>query len=76
MDTPIAYRIEIRGEAGARVLRPFVDTFDIRRHDGRTTLVGDVTDVAHLHGLLVHLTSLNVEIVSINATTGPARSPS
>ena len=74
MDEPTTYRIELRGEAGERVLHPFLDHFEIAIRDGRTTMVGDVTDVAHLHGLLVHLTSLNAEVINVT-TVADHRSP-
>ncbi|MCB1004041.1 MAG: hypothetical protein KDB35_07615 [Acidimicrobiales bacterium] len=66
MDEPTRYRIVIRGEAGARALRPFADEFTVARVDGGSALEGPVRDAAHLHGLLVHLTALNAEVVSLN----------
>jgi hypothetical protein len=72
MDQPTPYRIVIRGVAGTRLLRPFEDEFTATTVDGDTVLVGLVTDAAHLHGLLVHLTSLNAEVVSV--TTHSTRS--
>ena len=69
MDEPTGYRIVIRGDAGERVLRPFADDFTVTSADGGTALVGPVRDAAHLHGLLVHLTALNAEVVSVNPVT-------
>ncbi|HMQ25959.1 MAG TPA: hypothetical protein PKA98_08220 [Acidimicrobiales bacterium] len=66
MDEPTRYRIVIRGDAGARALRPFADDFTVVRVEAGTALDGTVRDAAQLHGLLVHLTSLNAEVVSVN----------
>ena len=33
--------------------------------EGDTRLIGTVRDAAHLHGVVAHLTSVNVELVSI-----------
>lgn len=60
------YEIEIRGRATGRVLRPVVDDFEIEpTGHGTTRLVGDIRDPSHLHGLLAHFTSMNVEVVSL-----------
>ncbi|MDY7102298.1 MAG: hypothetical protein S0880_14020 [Actinomycetota bacterium] len=74
MDEPTTYHIVIRGRAGARVLHPFVDDFVVAATPaGDTSVTGPVTDAAHLHGLLVHLTSLDAEVVSANPVTDPER---
>lgn len=75
MDEPTTYRIVIRGEAGTRLLRPFEDDFTVTTIDGDTTLVGPVSDAAHLHGLLVHLTSLNAEVLSVNTLAPRSQHP-
>jgi hypothetical protein len=66
MSEPTTFEIVLRGRASARLLRPLLDdfTFD-RTTDGDTRLVGVVRDAAHLHGVVAHLTSVNVELVSI-----------
>jgi hypothetical protein len=72
MATPAQYRIVIRGAAGARALRPFLDDFvPSVTGDGDMCLTGVVRDAAHLHGLLVHLTSLNAELISVTQITEP-----
>lgn len=60
------YEVLIRGRATAALLRPFLDGFTVH-HDraGDTRLVGDVTDPAHLHGLLAHLTSVGAVVISV-----------
>lgn len=66
MPSTTTYEIVLRGRPSARLLRPLLDdfTFDHGR-DGVTRLVGEVGDRAHLHGLLAHLTSVDVEVISI-----------
>lgn len=68
------YEIALRGRPSRRLLRPLLDDFTIdasseRGAGSHTLLVGDIADPAHLHGIVVHLTSVNVEIISI----APAR---
>jgi len=66
MSEPTTFEIVLRGRASARLLRPLLDdfTFDLTS-EGNTRLVGEVRDAAHLHGVVAHLTSVNVELVSI-----------
>ena len=83
MPPPPTYEIVLRGRASARLLRPLLDDFTVDHTiDGCTRLVGDVADAAHLHGVLAHLTSVNVELISVapipphpghgpETTTGP-----
>lgn len=63
---PTTYEVVIRGRASARLLWPLLDDFAIdHSSDGVTRLVGDIGDASHLHGILVHLTSVNAEVISI-----------
>ena len=75
MTKPIPYEITLRGRASARLLRPLIDDFTISHAtEGVTSLTGCIRDQSHLHGVLAHLTSVNVEIMSINPhkpVTGP-----
>ena len=75
MFEPTTFEIVLRGRASARLLRPLLDDFTIT-HDlaGNTCLVGEVRDAAHLHGVVAHLTAVNVELVSIVPLT-PATPP-
>lgn len=67
------YVIVIRGRPSARLLRPLLDDFRFEHTsdasgDGSpqvTRLTGDVRDAAHLHGIVAHLTSVNVDLISI-----------
>ncbi len=66
MPEPIAYEIELASNVGMKLLRPLVDDFRITRSPkGTTRLIGNITDAAHLHGIVTHLTSMNIEIISI-----------
>lgn len=74
MSPPHTYEIVIRGRAGARLLRPFLDDFSVdRSHVGFTRLRGDVRDPAHLHGLVAHLTASNCELVSLTQVAAPGQ---
>ncbi len=72
MTTATTYELVLRGRASARLLRPLLDDFVIDHSTpGLTRLVGPVLDASHLHGVLAHLTSVGVELVSL----GPALRP-
>lgn len=69
MPTTTTYQIVLRGRPGPRLLRPLLDDFTLVHHgDGVTRLVGEIGDSAHLHGVLAHLTSVNVDVISIAPT--------
>ncbi|MDO8362639.1 MAG: hypothetical protein Q7V88_07065 [Actinomycetota bacterium] len=72
MSEPTTFEIVIRGRASARLLRPLLDDFTFDHSDGNTRLVGVVRDSAHLHGVVSHLTSVNVELISIVSVDRPA----
>ena len=66
MSEPIPYEIVLRGRASTRLLRPLVDDFAIDDADAAVTrLTGAIRDASHLHGVLAHLTAVNVEVISI-----------
>ena len=66
MSEPTSYEIVLRGQPSSRLLRPLLDDFTIDPStDSVTRLVGDICDPAHLHGVLAHLTSVNLQIISI-----------
>jgi hypothetical protein len=75
MRTTTTYEIVLRGRPSARLLRPLLDAFTFDHGtDGVTRLVGEIGDRSHLHGVLAHLTSVDVEVVSIApapTTTSP-----
>ncbi len=66
MSEPTTYEIVLRGRPSTRLLRPLLDDFTIDTSTGSVTrFVGDICDPAHLHGVLAHLTSVNLEIISV-----------
>jgi hypothetical protein len=66
MPEPTTFEIVLRGRASARLLRPLLDDFTFHvTPNGDTRLVGALRDASHLHGVVAHLTSVNVELVSI-----------
>jgi hypothetical protein len=66
MTAPTTYEIVIKGRASARFLRPLLHDFSVDHTvDGVTRLIGEIRDAAHLHGVVAHLTAVNVELISI-----------
>jgi hypothetical protein len=66
MSQPTTYEIVIRGRVSTRLLRPLLDDFTVDHAvDGITRLTGSIGDPSHLHGVLAHLTSFNIEVISI-----------
>jgi hypothetical protein len=66
MSEPTTFEIVMRGRVSAQLLRPLLDDFTFDRTcEGTTRLVGVVRDASHLHGVVAHLTSVNVELISI-----------
>ena len=73
MTEPTTYQIVLRGNASERLLRPLLDDFAVDHPEpGRTRLSGIVTDPSHLHGVLLHLTSVAAEVISV-IPVGPGR---
>ena len=76
MTTATTYELVLRGRASARLLRPLLDEFTVDHSTtGVTRLVGPVIDACQLHGVLAHLTSVGVELISIGPLSGPAGAP-
>ena len=66
MNTPATYQIVIAGHATKRILGVLQDDFAIDTTTaGITRLSGEVRDPSHLHGVVSHLTSLAIEIISV-----------
>lgn len=62
--TASRYRLVVEGELGPRSCSAF-EGMRVEYHDGNTVLVGDVTDQAHLQGLLDRVTRLGLKLVSV-----------
>lgn len=76
MTAPATYEIIIKGRATARFLRPLLHDFSVDHTvHGVTRLVGEIRDAAHLHGVVAHLTSVNVELISIAPTAVSPAAP-
>jgi hypothetical protein len=76
MTTTTTYELVLRGRASARLLRPLLDDFTVdHQTPGVTRLVGPVIDACHLHGVLAHLTSVGVELVSLGPLEPAPASP-
>lgn len=58
------YRVVVEGELGPRYASAF-EGMDIECHEGTTTLVGDVTDQAHLQGILDRISRFGLKLVSV-----------
>ena len=73
MNEPTTYQIVVKGRASARLLRPLLDDFTVDHDDdGTTCLIGRVSDAAHLHGILAHLTAVNAELISVGRLSAAA----
>jgi len=66
---PRRYRLVLRGELGDSFGLLF-DGMQLHRLAGTTVLTGDVTDQAHLLGLIERAQELGVELVSVNPDQG------
>lgn len=76
MTSATPYELVLRGRVSARLLRPLVDDFTVdHSRPGLTRLLGPITDPCHLHGVLAHLTSVGVELVSLGPVGVPTGAP-
>ncbi len=66
---PRRYRLVLRGELGDS-FEVLFDGMQLQRLSGTTLLTGDVTDQAHLLGLIEQAQELGVELVSVNPDNG------
>jgi hypothetical protein len=60
----VRYRLVVEGELGPRYASAF-DEMDLEAGDGRTVIAGDVTDQAHLQGLIDRIARLGLNLVSV-----------
>jgi len=67
---PTIYQIVVRGELSRRY-RPAFDGMTLAAGDGQTAITGPVVDQAQLHGLLVRVGDLGLELISVNPTPEP-----
>jgi hypothetical protein len=62
------YRFVVEGELGPRYAKVF-EGMALECVEGRTALVGPVTDQSHLQGVLDRIASLGLELVSVTPET-------
>lgn len=70
MKKPAIYSIRVKGHLGSQWSEWFDRMTITLETDGTTTIAGPVVDQAALHGLLVRVRDLGLELVSVNQT-GP-----
>ena len=58
------YRVVIKGELGPRYASAF-EGMTVRAHDGVTDITGQITDPAHLQGLLERIAALGLTLHSL-----------
>jgi hypothetical protein len=61
---PQRYRLVIKGELGARYSAAF-QGMTVSAHDGVTDITGQITDPAHLQGLLERIAGLGLTLHSL-----------
>ena len=66
MEKPVIYQIRIKGHLGLQWSEWFDRMTIVLETDGTTTLSGPVVDQAALHGLLVRVRDLGLELISVN----------
>ncbi|WP_426563297.1 GNAT family N-acetyltransferase [Angustibacter sp. McL0619] len=64
---PTAYELRVVGHLDDRWANWFGEVTLTRNGDGTTTLVGPVTDQAHLHGILARIRDLGATLLSLQA---------
>lgn len=65
---PTSYQLRVLGHLDAHWSGWFGDLTLTQEDDGTTTLAGEVTDQAELHGLLMKIRDLGVTLISVRAT--------
>ena len=60
----VCYRLVVEGELSSRYTSVF-EGMRLECAQGRTAIVGTVTDQAHLHGLLQRIEGLGLTLVSV-----------
>jgi hypothetical protein len=65
---PAQARIIVRGRVSNRLATAF-EGMTLMRHPGRTELVGEIADQAHLHGLLARIRDLGLELEQVTLSS-------
>jgi hypothetical protein len=72
---PMRYRIRVKGHLGPQWSEWFDQMTVILEADGTTTLSGPIVDQAALHGLLVRVRDLGLELISVSQNDPDRNSP-
>jgi hypothetical protein len=72
---PVRYRIRVKGHLGPQWSEWFDQMTVILEADGTTTLCGPIVDQAALHGLLVRVRDLGLELISVSQDDPDRDSP-
>ena len=70
--TVTTYQIVVDGELSDRFVATFAD-MRLERAAGRTSLTGEITDQAQLHGLLARVAELGLSLVSFGPVVSGQR---
>ncbi len=62
---PACYQIKVKGRLGSH-WSDWFDGMTISYQEGVTTITGKVVDQAALHGLLIRIRDLGLQLVSVN----------
>lgn len=68
---PVRYRIVVVGQLGPRYTGAF-EGMTVEPGEVNTAIVGEITDQAHLQGLLERIASLGLRLVSVSSENGSA----
>jgi hypothetical protein len=71
---PNHVRITVRGGLSGRLATAF-DGMTLVSAGDDTALVGEITDQAHLHGLLTRIRDLGLELACVSVSPRPPRRP-
>ena len=67
--TPVGYTLVVEGELGARYSSAF-EGMRLECAGGKTSIIGEITDQAHLQGLLEQIAALGLKLVSVTPVNG------
>ena len=62
---PACYQIKVKGRLGEQ-WSDWFDGMTIISEGGMTTLTGEVADQAALHGLLIRIRDIGLQLISVN----------
>jgi len=62
---PACYKIKVKGRLGTQWTEWF-EGMSITYQDGVTTFAGEVLDQAALHGLLIRIRDIGLQLISVN----------